>query len=319
VLGAQLLHAARDALGDDVPGRQFGQLVLSDHEAHAVRVHEVGALPADRLGDQRLLALRVRAEEEHGRVELHELQIADLGAGAQGERHSVARGHRRVGGRGEDLAHASGGEDHGGRVHGAHAVVLALAHDVQAHARGTPLGVRQQVQDQRVLDRAQPTRAYRLDERPGDLGAGRVAAGVRDTTAVVAALAGELDAALVVGVEVGAGGHEPAYGVGALGDQDAHRLLVAQPRTRDQRVVQVLLGGVALAQRRRDTALRPAGGTVVETCLGDDDRPQARRLAAQGRGEAGDAGTDDHHVRGDGPARCGRVQSYACAGHEAAP
>ncbi len=46
---------------------------------------------------------------------------------------------------------------------------------------------------------------------------------------------------------------------------------------------------------------------------------QARGLAAQGRGQAGDAGADDDHVRGDGPAGRGGVQSYACAGHEAAP
>ncbi|WP_442538382.1 L-aspartate oxidase, partial [Streptomyces pseudogriseolus] len=38
------------------------------------------------------------------------------------------------------------------------------------------------------------------------------------------------------------------YGVGALGDQDAHRLLVAQARAGDQGVVEVLLGGVALAE-----------------------------------------------------------------------
>ena len=136
MLGALLLHPARDALGDDVARRQLGQFVLADHEADAVGVDQVGALAAYRLGDQRLLALGVRAEEQHGRVELHELQVGDLGAGAQGERHAVAGGDGRVGGRGEDLAHAAGGEDHRGGVHGADAVVLALAHDVQGDARG---------------------------------------------------------------------------------------------------------------------------------------------------------------------------------------
>lgn len=319
VLGVLLLHAPHDALGDDVPGRQLGEFVLAHHEAHAVGVDQVSALAAHRLGDEGLLALRVRAEEQHGRVELHELQVGDLGARAERESDAVARRHGRVGGRREDLAHAAGREDHCGRVHGAHTVVLALAHDVQAHARRPPLGVGQEVQHERVLDRAQATRVYGLDERPGDLRAGRVAARVRDTTPVVTALAGQLQSSFGGLVEVGAGLDEPPYGVGALSDEDPYGLLVAQARAGDQGVVQVLFGGVALPEGRGDTALGPAGGAVVEAGLGDDDRPQPGRLAAQGRGQAGHSGADDHHVGGDGPPRGGCVQSYACAGHEAAP
>lgn len=331
VLGALFLHAPRDALGDDVPGRQFGQFVLPQHEALTVRVDEVGALASDRLGDERLLALRVRAEEQHGRVELHEFQVGDLGARPQRQRHAVAGGHRRVGGRREDLAHAAGREDHGGRVDGSHAVVLALSHDVQGHTRRTAVGVREEVQDERVLDRAQPTRADGLDEGPGDLGAGRVAARVGDTAAVVAALAGQLQVALFGLVEVGAGLDETAYGVGALGDEGADGVLVAEADPRHQGVGEVLLGGVALSQGRGYAALGPAGGAVVEAGLGDDDGPQTGGVAAQRGGESGDPGADDHDVGGDGPAGRGRVQTYtcagartgaragACAGHEAAP
>ncbi len=153
----------------------------------------------------------------------------------------------------------------------------------------------------------------------GDLRAGGVAARVRDPAPVVAALAGEVDAALVVGVEVGAGGDQPPYRVGALGDEGAYGLLVAQARAGHEGVGEVLFGSVALAEGGGDAALRPAGGAVVQAGLGDDDRGQAGGLAAQGRGQAGHAGADDDHVRGDGPAGCGCVQSYACAGHEAAP
>ncbi|CAM5430549.1 hypothetical protein SPURM210S_06104 [Streptomyces purpurascens] len=201
----------------------------------------------------------------------------------------------------------------------AHAVVLALPHDVQGDARGVALGVREEVQDERVLDRAHATRAYRVDQGAGDLGAGGVTARVGDAAAVVAPLAGEFQSALGGLVEPGAGLDEAAYGVGALGDEDADGFLVAQARARDQGVVEVLFGGVALAEGRGDAALGPAGGAVVEAGLGDDDGPQARGLAAQGRGQAGDAGADDDHVRGDGPPGRRRVQSYACAGHEAAP
>ncbi len=327
VLGALLQHPPQDALGDDVPGRQLGQLVLADHEAHAVRVDQVGALAAYRLGDQRLLALGLRAEEQHGRVELHELQVADLGARAQRQGDAVTGRHGRVGGRGEHLAHAAGRQHHRGGVHGAHAVVLALAHHVQRDPGRAALGVGEQVQHERVLDGAQPTRPYGLHERPGDLRARRVAARVRDPAPVVAALAGEVDVALVVGVEVGAGGDQPPYRVGALGDEDPYGLLVTQPRAGHQGVPEVLFGRVALPERGGDAALCPAGGAVVQAGLGDDDGRQASGLAAQGSGQAGHPGADDDHVRGDGPPGSGCVQSYAsagacagaCAGHEAAP
>ena len=39
--------------------------------------------------------------------------------------------------------------------------------------------------------------------------------------------------------------------------------------------------------------------------------PQAGRLAAQGRGQSGDAGADDHDVGGDGPARA-RARAVVC-------
>lgn len=293
--------------------------MAAHHEAHAVAVDQVGALAAHRLGDQRLLALRVRAEEQHGRVELHELQVGELGARAQRQRHAVAGRHRGVGGRGVHLAHAAGREDHRGGVHGAHAVVLALAHHVQGDTGRTAVGVRQQVQDQRVLDGVQPARAYRRHEGAGDLRTGGVTAGVHDAAPVVAALAAELDVARVVGVEVGAGGDQPPDRVGALGDEDPYGLLVAQARAGHEGVLEVLFGCVALAEGGGDAALRPARGAVVQPGLGDHDGGETGGLAAQGRGQAGHPGADDDHVRGDGPAGSGRVQSYACAGHEAAP
>jgi hypothetical protein len=128
--------------------------------------------------------------------------------------------------------------------------VLALAHDVQGDACGAAVGVREEVEDEGVLDGADTARADRLDQRAGDLRSGGVAAGVGDAAAVVAALAGESQAALGGLVEVRAGRDEAAYGVRALGDQDADRLLVAQSGAGDQGVVQVLLGGVALPQGR---------------------------------------------------------------------
>ena len=59
----------------------------------------------------------------------------------------------------------------------------------------------------------------RRDQRPLDLGAGGVAAGVRDPVAVVAALAGQRELAVGVVVEVGAERDQLADGVRPLGHQ----------------------------------------------------------------------------------------------------
>ncbi|CAM5356440.1 hypothetical protein STANM309S_03463 [Streptomyces tanashiensis] len=250
-------------------------------------------------------------------MELDELQVGDLGPGAQRQRDAVAGGHARIGGGGEDLAHAAGGQDHRGRVDRADAVVLPLAHDVQGHARRTALGVRQEVQDEGVLDEAHAPVPYRLDQGARDLGAGRVPARVGDPAAVVAALPGQRDLAVGGLVEVRAGRDQPADGVRSFRDQGPHGPLVAEPGAGDEGVVEVLLGGVSLAERGRDAALGPAGGAVVEPGLGDDHGTQPGRGAAQGGGEAGDPGADHDDVGVDGPARRGRVQPYS--GHLVAP
>lgn len=197
---------------------------------------------------------------------------------------------------------------------GAHPVVLALAHDVQGDTGRTALRVLEQVQYEGVLHGFDARVVHGLDERPGDLGAGGVAARVRDPAAVVAALAGQFYlAGLRGGVEDGAGGHQPPHRVRALGDEQPYGLLVAQARTRDQGVVEVLLRGVALAEGRGDAALGPAGGAVVEPGLGDHDGTAAPGGAAQRCGQARHAGTDDDDIGVEGPAGGRRVQPYAGA------
>ncbi len=303
VIGAPELHLPGDRLGDDVARGELVQLVLPDHEAVPVRVDQVRALAADGLGDQRLLALGLRAQPEDGRVELDELQVGDLGPGAQGQRDAVAGGDRRVGAGGEDLAHTAGGEHHGAGPDRADAVALALAHHVQGQAGRVAVGVGQQVEHQGVLDQLQPrVAADGGDQRARYLGAGRVAARVGDPAPVVSALAGEQDLALGVEVEGRAGGDQVPDRLRALGDQGADGLLVAEPGARHQGVVQVLLGGVPLAQGGGDAALRPARGAVVQHRLGDHHGPQAGLADVEGDGEAGHAGADHDDVGGRGPA-----------------
>ena len=97
---------------------------------------QVGALAPQRLADQRLLGARRRRGVERGRVELHELEVGDHGAGPQRQRHPVAGGDRRVRGGRVDLAHAAGGEHDRPGQHRADAVLGALAE----HVQGDPAG-----------------------------------------------------------------------------------------------------------------------------------------------------------------------------------
>ena len=267
--------------------------MLALHEAGALEVDEEGALAADGLGDQRLLALRVGAEPHDRRVELDELEVAEPGAGAQGDRHPVARGHARVRRLAEDLAEPAGGEDDRPAVHGADAVVLALAEHVEGQPGDPAVGGAQQVDGQRVLDDLDLRRPLdRGDEGPLDLGAGRVAAGVGDAVAVVAALAGQRQLAVGVVVELGAQRDQLADRLGTLGHQDAYGLDVAGARTRHEGVALVLLGGVTGAEGRRDAALGPLGRARGEHVLGDDEQVQRGigGVDPQRGGEPGDAG-----------------------------
>ena len=78
------------------------------HEAVAVLVAQVRPFAAHRLADQE--AARA-GDVEHRRVELHELHVAQLGAGAVGGGHAVAGGDGRIGRLAVDHARAAGGQD----------------------------------------------------------------------------------------------------------------------------------------------------------------------------------------------------------------
>ena len=192
---AGLVHPAGDRLGDHVARREVGELVHALHEAVALEVDEEGALAAHRLGDQRLLAARVGAEVHHRRVELHELQVA--------QRRARPAARRAI----------PSPVETAGLVVWAKTWPSPPLASTTARQRTAPtpsrwpspitcrvtpgdarraVGVEQQVDGERVLDDLDLGRPLdRGDQRALDLGAGRVAAGVRDPVAVVAALAGQ--------------------------------------------------------------------------------------------------------------------------------
>ena len=78
-------------------------------EALAVGVEQRGALAADRLGDEEALAALDAGHR--GRVELHELEVGERGAGAAGEQQADAERARRVGRALPQRGRAAGGED----------------------------------------------------------------------------------------------------------------------------------------------------------------------------------------------------------------
>ena len=143
----------------------------------------------------------------------------------------------------------------------------------------------------------------RGDERARDLRARGVAARVRDAVAQVTALAGERDVAGSSVSKRAPSAMSSRTASGPLGDEDPHRLRVAQPGARDEGVALVLGRRVVVGERRGDAALRPAGRALVDLRLGHDQDAVARRARVQRGGEPGDAGADDDDVGSSGPAR----------------
>ena len=101
------------------------------------------AFAAHGLGDQ---AAAAAGDVQHRGMELHELHVPQLGAGAIGDGVAVAGGDRRVGRLAKDLPRAAGGED---RLLGPHE---GLAVALVPHQRPAAAAfVREQVDRERVL------------------------------------------------------------------------------------------------------------------------------------------------------------------------
>ena len=228
-----------------------------------------------------------------------------------GGRDAVAGGDRRVRGHRIDLPDAAGGQHHRPGVHRADPAAGALAQDVQGHPgdgrrlAGPDLG-RDQIEDQRVLDDLDAlVRGDRVDQRPLDLRAGGIAAGVRDPVPQMAALAGQRQGARRVAVELRTPGDQLGYLLRALADQHPDRLLDAEAGAGDQGVGDVLFDRVALGLDRGDAALGPVGGPGGYLVLGHHDDP-AQWPALQRGGQPGDARSDDDHIDlADPPRRFG--------------
>src|SRR4051812_35241028 len=93
------------------------------------------------------------------------------------------------------------------------------------------------------------------DQGAFDLGAGRIAPRVRDSIAHMATLAGQLEPAGKIAIELRTSVDQLGYLLWTFGDQHPYGLLDAQASTGDQGVVDVLRDRVALGLNPRDPAL----------------------------------------------------------------
>ena len=198
VVGPGLAHPPQDGLGHDVARREVGQLVLPLHEPGAVVVDEERALAAHGLADQRLLPARVRAEP--GR--------RSGGTGrtrgrAPRPRPAARRRRRRRSRRSGSWSrrYTCPMPPVASTTARARTAPTPSCWPSPMTCRVSPATVRRRRRSRSSTSACSMTSTpgrveHARDEGPLDLGAGRVAAGVGDAVAVVAALAGQRHAAV---------------------------------------------------------------------------------------------------------------------------
>ncbi len=262
-------------------------------------------MAAQRLGEQRPRHGRV---VQRRRVELHELHVGDGHAGPQGHGHAVAGRLGRVGGDREQLAGAAGGQhDVGGPDGDGGGALAGLVRRQRRHPDAAP-ALDDEVEGEPPLEHGARRAVGGVDQGPLDLGARRRAAGVHDAGPRVAALAGQGERARGLAVEHRTERDELVHPGGALVDEDAHRLVVAQAGAGAQRVGQVQVGRVLVAaEHGGHPALGPAGGGLRQLALGQHPEGQRGPRRRDGFGETdrgrqpGDAAAQDQDVEGSRP------------------
>jgi hypothetical protein len=107
VLETALDEAPGDGPGHDIPRGEIGQRMVRGHEGDALLVAQNGALPPERLRQQR--PGHGRVVERRG-VELHELEVGHRRPGRQRHGDPVPGRQGRVGGHREQLSRPAAGQ-----------------------------------------------------------------------------------------------------------------------------------------------------------------------------------------------------------------
>ena len=259
----------------------WGQLV---DEPFAAGVAQQGAVAPQRLRQQRAGHGRVM---EGGRVELHELDVGHRHAGPEGHGHAVGGGFDRVGGDGEQLPGAPGGQNGVGGPHLDHP-----AFGVEGPHPAAASVFDQQVEGEPLLHHGGGRGPGGVDQGPLDLGTGGRPAGVDDPGGGVTALAGQGQGSSRLAVEHGAHGDELAHPGGALVHQDPDGVGIAQSGAGGQGVGQMEVGRVLVpAEHGGHTSLGPTGGRLGQLRLGQHAHPDVpgrtspSPVGAQGGGQ----------------------------------
>ena len=235
-------------------------------------VEQHGALAAQRLGEQEAVV------DERGRVELHELEVGQCGAGAVGEREPFAERALRVRRSLPESRVAAGRKEGCGR--GERPVVCE-------HTGAATVGFPEAEHAHVLGDRDPRVRAHALGKDGRDRLAGLGAVRVDDPATRVAALAAEAV------VELDAELDELLDARGRLVDEHRDGALAAEPAAGIERVFGVKCRRVPLPDRSRHAALRV---------------PAVRRVDGGLR--------EQQHVGLLGCVQCRRQTGHSAADHE---
>ena len=208
------------------------------HDRPARRVHQHRTGPAQRLGDQRALALGPGLPQ-HRRVELHELHVPQFGAGPGGQRQAVPGQPGRVGGGRVRLAEAAGREHDRAGGHRADLQDPVLADDPGQNPADRAPVAGQGVQRDTAGQHLDPAGPHRGAEHPVHFRADRVTPGGHDPVPAVPALQVQRGP-----LQPGPARDQAGDLAGSLADQRGHGRRIAQAGPGVERVPLVQRRGV---------------------------------------------------------------------------
>ena len=215
-----LFHLADDGQADHVARGQLAAGIVVGHETVSVAVDQPGPFAPHGLADQ---AAAAAGDVQHRGMELHELHVAQLGAGAIGHGHAVAGGPVGIGRLAIELPGPAGGQN---RLLGPDQGFAVLRVPDQRPAAGAVVG--QQVEREGVFPDVDVGGILgTMDDRPHDLLARGVAQGVGDAVAAVSALAAQ-GQAVALPVELRAPADQLARCAGRLADDLLDHLPIAE-------------------------------------------------------------------------------------------
>mmetsp|Transcript_27736 Transcript_27736/g.52775 ORF Transcript_27736/g.52775 Transcript_27736/m.52775 type:complete len:398 (+) Transcript_27736:2291-3484(+) len=234
LLSAQLALVV-DAARNHVARRQLQPLVVLLHEALARTVEQHPALPTHRFRDEEdaappLAPTRRRrlcfGHVQAGWVELHELHVADHRPGTRRHSHAVSRRHQRVGGAGVDVPRAARREQ-GGRGQESNFAARVAVEGVAAEAVSRTLHlVRHQVRGKVVLVQEDVAVAPHLGQQGSLNLRAREVGSVHDALVLVAALARQVEPAVLRFIKFGTHCNQIQHRLGPFTAHELHHFFV---------------------------------------------------------------------------------------------